>query len=255
MMQRKNPSVDKNALVTGASRRIGRAIALALADIGYGILVHYNASKDDALNLCREIEKKKVPAWPVRSDLGKPEGPDGLIDKALKSSGGLSVLVNNASIFPAGTLENITLADFNRNMLINAWAPLSLSRAFAKSAHQGAIVNILDARRPGQDRFHAAYAVSKQALAAITLMCASEFAPGIRVNAVAPGLILPPAGKDASYLEKLKGRVPLKACGDPQDIADAVAFLVKSRYITGEILHVDGGRNRLGQSVTELARR
>ena len=245
MKSTKSPA-EKNALVTGAAHRIGRAIALSLAGMGYGIVVHYNESMSEAQSLCREIEHKKVKAWPVRADLGKPGGSTDLIDKSLRQCGRLSVLVNNASIFPADTLENMTLTDFNRNMLVNAWAPLNVSRAFAKTARKGAIVNILDARRPGQDRSHAAYSISKHALAAITHLCASEFAPNIRVNAVAPGLILPPAGKDMSYMEKLKDRVPLKTYGDPQDIADAVAFLVKSRYITGEILHVDGGRNRLG---------
>ena len=242
---------EKIALVTGASRRIGRAIALSLARHGYGIVVHYNSSKDEAFRLCREIERENVNARPLKADLGKPEGSESLIDRSIRCCGSLSALVNNASIFPKATLDNITLADFNLNMLVNAWAPLNLSRAFAKAAKQGVIVNILDARQPGQDRHHVAYSLSKYALEAVTRLCAVQFAPNIRVNAVAPGLILPPAGKDMSYLEKLRDRVPLRAYGNPQDIAEAVVFLVKSRFITGEILHVDGGRNQLG-SVGEL---
>jgi pteridine reductase len=245
-MKRLKTFAIKNALITGASKRIGRAIALSLADNGYGIIVHYNNSQDEALRLCRDLERKNVNAWPVRADLGKPEGAKKLIDRSLRSCGSLSVLVNNASIFSPSSLEDCTLNDFNVNMLVNAWAPLCLSRAFTVSAKQGAIVNILDARRPGQDRFHVAYSLSKYALEAMTHLCAAEFAPNIRVNGVAPGLILPPPGKDVSYLEKLKDRVPLKTYGGPQDIADAVVFLVKSKFITGEILHVDGGRNRLG---------
>ena len=100
----------------------------------------------------------------------------------------------------------------------------------------------LDARLPGHDRSHIAYSLSKYALMNITRICALEFAPGVRVNAVAPGLILPPEGKTVSYMEKLKNRVPLRACGTPRDIAEAVLFLVKSAYITGEILYVDGGQ-------------
>jgi pteridine reductase len=243
--------LKKNALVTGASKRIGRAIALSLADNGYNIVVHFNNSKDDALSLCREIEQKNVSAWPIRADLGKPEGSRSLIDRTLGNCGALSVLVNNASIFPPATLDEITLNDFNRNMLVNAWAPLCISRAFAKAAKQGVIVNILDARQPGQDRFHAAYSLSKYALEAITLQSATQFAPHIRVNGVAPGLILPPTGKDFSYLEKLKDRVPLKTYGNPQDIADAVVFLVKSRFITGQIVYIDGGRRQLGSVNTK----
>jgi pteridine reductase len=238
--------LKKNALVTGASKRIGRAIALTLAEDGYNIVVHFNNSKEDALRLCREIEEKNVEAWPIRADLGKPEGSRSLIDRTLGYCGALSVLVNNASIFPPATLDEITLNDFNRNMLVNAWAPLCLSRAFAKAAKQGVIVNILDSRQPGQDRFHAAYSLSKYALEAVTLQCAALFAPRIRVNGVAPGLILPPAGKDFSYLEKLKDRVPLKTYGNPEDIADAVVFLVKSSFVTGQIVYIDGGRRQLG---------
>jgi len=245
-MKRKKTFSKKNALVTGASKRIGRAIALSLADNGYNIVVHYNNSKDEAFLLCGEIEKKHVEAWPVRADLGKPEGAKKLVDQSLRTCGSLSLLVNNASIFPQADLDDITLPEFNLNMLVNAWAPLCLSRAFAKSAKLGAIVNILDARRPGQDLAHVAYSLSKYTLEGITRLCAAQFAPNIRVNAVAPGLILPPAGKDLSYLEKLKDRVPLKSYGDPRDIADAVVFLAKSNFITGEILHVDGGRNKLG---------
>jgi pteridine reductase len=247
-MKIKKPPMKPNALITGASRRIGRAIALALADNEYNIVVHYHNSRDEAFRLCREIESKNVKAWPVRADLGKPEGSRRLVDQSLLKCEALSVLVNNASIFPQVSFDEITLKDFNLNILVNAWAPLCLSREFAKASTQGAIVNILDARRPGEDKFHVAYSLSKQALEVISRLCASQFAPDIRVNGVAPGLILPPPGKNMSYLEKLKDRVPLRTYGHPQDIADAVVFLVKSRFITGEILHVDGGRNQLGST-------
>ena len=247
-MKNKKTSSKQNALISGASKRIGRAIALSLADRGYGIAVHYHNSKDEAVRLCREIEGKHGNAWPLRADLGKPQGPQRLIDQAMERCGALSVLVNNASIFPPSTLDEVTLQDFMENMVVNAWAPFCLSRAFMKSAKKGAIINILDARCVGEDPSHVAYSLSKNALEAITRLCAAQFAPDIRVNGVAPGLILPPAGKDISYLEKLKARVPLQKYGDPQDIADAVVFLVKNRFITGEILHVDGGRHQLGST-------
>lgn len=242
MPKAKKTQAAKIALITGAAKRLGRAIALSLAENGYSIAVHYNSSKLEAEDLCGELAGKNVLAWPVKADLGKPAELDTLIDRTLKRCGGLSVLVNSASIFPPTTLRNMTAGDFYRNMRINAWAPLSLSRAFALKVKKGAIVNILDARLPGHDRSHIAYSLSKYALMNITRICALEFAPGVRVNAVAPGLILPPEGKGVSYIEQLKERVPLRACGTPRDIAEAVLFLVKSAYITGEILYVDGGR-------------
>ena len=242
MPHAKKAQRTETALVTGAAKRLGRAIALLLAENGYSIIVHYHTSKQDAEDLCGEIAEKNVRAWPVKADLGKPAELDALIDRSMRRFGGLSVLVNNASIFPPNTLRNMTARDFDRNMRINAWAPLSLSRAFALKVKKGAIINILDARLPGHDRSHIAYSLSKYALMNITRICALEFAPGVRVNAVAPGLILPPEGKTVSYMEKLKNRVPLRACGTPRDIAEAVLFLVKSAYITGEILYVDGGQ-------------
>jgi pteridine reductase len=245
-MKTKKTPANPIALVTGASKRIGRAIALSLAGSGHGVVVHYNSSKEDAIRLCKEIEDLNVPAWPLRADLGRPAEAEGLIGRAVEECGPLSVLINNASIFPAATLDEVTFKDFTLNMTVNAWAPFCLSRAFNRYAKKGVIVNILDARRTGEDASHAAYSISKHALEGITRLCAMRFAPHIRVNAVAPGLILPPQDKDVSYLEKLKKRVPLQRYGDPRDIADAVVFLVKSRFITGEIVHVDGGRRKLG---------
>jgi NAD(P)-dependent dehydrogenase (short-subunit alcohol dehydrogenase family) len=245
-MKIKKTPANPIALVTGASKRIGRAIALSLAGSGHGIVVHYNSSKEDAVRLCKEIKEMNVPAWPLRADLGKPMEAEGLIGRAFDQCGPLSVLVNNASIFPAAKVDEVTFKDFTLNMTVNAWAPFCLSRAFQRNVKKGVIVNILDARRTGEDASHVAYSISKHALEGITRLCAMRFAPHIRVNAVAPGLILPPQGKDMSYLEKLKSRVPLRRFGDPQDIADAVVFLVKSRFITGEIVHADGGRRTLG---------
>jgi NAD(P)-dependent dehydrogenase (short-subunit alcohol dehydrogenase family) len=238
--------IKKTALVTGAAKRLGRAIALSLAENGFSIIVHYHTSRNEAIDLCEEIAHKNVEAWPVKADLGNLRAPDALMNASMGFPGSLSVLVNNASIFLADTLADMTAGDFERTMRINAWAPLSLSRAFARKVKKGSIVNILDARLPAFDRSHAAYSLSKSVLMNATPMCALEFAPGIRVNAVAPGLILPPPGKDISYIENLKKRVPLRSYGAPRDIADAVMFLVKSRYCTGEILYIDGGRRHAG---------
>jgi len=110
-MQAKNTTPKANAIITGASKRIGRAIALSLAESGYGVVVHYNSSRGDAIRLCREIEENRVPAWPIRADLGKPSEAEGLIERALDQSGALSVLVNNASIFPPATLDDVTYKD------------------------------------------------------------------------------------------------------------------------------------------------
>ncbi len=157
----------------------------------------------------------------------------------------LSLLVNSAAIFPESTLSKVSLADLAANVRVNAWGPLCLSRAFARTARTGSIVNILDARIAGTDKNHAAYILSKHMLAALTKMCALEFAPAFRVNAVAPGLILAPSGKSEAYLALLAKRVPLQKHGSADDIASAVMFLSQNGFVTGEILFVDGGRHLL----------
>jgi NAD(P)-dependent dehydrogenase (short-subunit alcohol dehydrogenase family) len=235
----------KTALITGAAKRLGRAIAISLADSGHNIIIHYHSSKKDAEKLCQELKTKNVEAWALGADLEDQKDANDLIKRSIGCGKGLSVLVNNASIFPDSTMDSITVRDFNKNMLVNAWAPFSLSRSFAASVKSGAIVNVLDARVPGHDPKHIAYIFSKHMLMVMTTICAREFAPRIRVNGVSPGLILPPAGKGFSYLEKLKDKVPLRKYGKPQDVADAVKFLATSEFITGEILYIDGGRNAL----------
>jgi NAD(P)-dependent dehydrogenase (short-subunit alcohol dehydrogenase family) len=140
---------------------------------------------------------------------------------------------------------DVGFSDVMRHMHVNAWAPFVLSREFARLADHGKIVNLLDTRIIGHDREHVAYVLSKKMLAVLTVMCAREFAPDFTVNGIAPGLILPPAGKDESYLDKLAEKVPLRKHGGPQDIVDAVLYLLKSDYVTGQVIYVDGGRHLL----------
>jgi pteridine reductase len=235
----------RTALVTGAARRLGRATARALAAEGANVVVHYGRSKEEAQALAAELRGGGREAWTLRADLDRPDEVESLIPRALERAGGLQVLVNNASIFPAGSLAEANLESLTRNIQVNAWAPFQLSRSFAEHAKRGTIVNFLDTRVAGYDWKHVEYILSKKMLAALTEMTAVQFAPDIRVNAVAPGLILPPPGEDESYLQALAGTVPLKRHGDAEDIADAVLFLVKSDYVTGQVIYVDGGRHLL----------
>ncbi|MBI2843742.1 MAG: SDR family oxidoreductase [Armatimonadetes bacterium] len=233
----------KTALITGSARRIGRCIALALADEGANIVAHYNTSPAEAEELAGELAGRGVDAWTVQADFDRRDEIDLLIDRAVERAGPVDILVNNASIFPSDNLENVTFESVVENLQVNAWAPFVLSRAFAKRMGRGRIVNLLDSRVSGYDWSHAAYIWSKHVLAVMTRMTALEFAPDITVNAVAPGLILPPPGKDESYIERLAGTVPLKRHGEPEDVADAVLYLVKSDFVTGEVIYVDGGRH------------
>ena len=233
----------RTALVTGGARRIGRATSLALANAGANVIVHYNRSAAEAEELVEQIRDLGVQAWSVKAELGLPEELESLIDRAHGLAGSLDILVNNASVFSESAFETFILDDLHENININAWAPFVLAKRFVDLGTSGHIVNFLDTRVAGYDWSHVAYHASKSLLALFTRMMALKFAPAFAVNAVAPGLILPPEGKDESYLEGLKDHLPLKRIGSPKDVTDAVLFLARSKFITGQVIFVDGGRH------------
>ncbi len=243
------------ALVTGAARRLGRSIALALAAEGAAVIVHYRGSREEAEGLCGEIAARGVRAWALEADLEDPRAVDGLLERARREAGASagpgasvepSILVNNASIFPPGALESLALAELERNIRVNAWAPFVLGRELARGATDGRIVNVLDSRISSTATDHAAYTLSKELLAVLTRMMALDFAPRATVNAVAPGPILPPPGGTQEQLEELGRRVPMRRPGRPAEVAEAVVFLARSPYVTGQVIFVDGGRHLAG---------
>jgi NAD(P)-dependent dehydrogenase (short-subunit alcohol dehydrogenase family) len=234
------------ALVTGASKRIGRAIAIALAEEGVHIVAHdHREQETETKRVCDEVADCGAKAWRVMADLEKPAEYESLVLQARNAAGALDILINNASIFLPSTVPDAGFNDVMRHVHVNAWTPFVLSRDFARLGGRGKIINLLDARITGRDQAHMAYLLSKQMLASLTRLCALEFAPEVTVNGIAPGLILPPAGKDEAYLDQLAEKVPLRKHGDPGDIADAVIYLLKSDYVTGQIIYVDGGRRLL----------
>jgi pteridine reductase len=233
----------KTALVTGAGRRLGRAIAMALAAEGMNLAVHYRSSAAEAEELCALVERQGVWAWPLGADFAEPSAPESLIDRALAAAGRLDLLVNNASVFPPATLGDLSLDHLTSVVQINSWTPFVLSRRFVDRVGRGKIVNLLDTRVRGYDWGHVAYILSKHLLTALTRMTAVEYAPQVTVNAIAPGLILPPAGEDDEYLDRLAHTVPLQRHGEASDVAEAVVFLARSSYITGQVIYVDGGRH------------
>ena len=236
----------QTALVTGAALRIGRAIALALAEQGASVVIHYRRSVAPAEELRKSLESRGHRASCVRADFADPDEADSLIERARAEAGPIHILVNSASEFQPEALEAMTHASLVHSLTVNAWAPFALTRAFARQATRGKVVNVIDAQVTGSDLTHASYILSKHLLATLTTMTALQHAPGITVNAVAPGLILPPQGKDESYLDGLSRSLPLKRHGSPADIARAVLFLLGSDFVTGQIVYVDGGRHLIG---------
>jgi pteridine reductase len=233
--------LGKIALVTGATSPLGQAIALRLAAEGANIVAHYHNSKDEAKALGRKIRDLGRTFYSLQADFAKEREAGSLIPKVIKIAGTPDILINNASIFPHSTLRSLDYSDFLNTMQINAWAPIVLSREFARRVRHGAIVNLLDSRIIGGDPEHAGYIISKQVLAAATRMMAIECAPTVRVNAVAPGLVLIHR-RDRSMFKRLSRKLPLQKYADPEDVADAVAFLSKSASITGQTIFVDNGR-------------
>jgi hypothetical protein len=238
----------RTALVTGGAKRLGRAIAEALASEGADIVVHYRTSEDEAHEAEDHLQCMGVQAWTVQADLADAEQAQTLMGRSSELAGRApDILVNSASIFtPSGVLD-FDADELDRQFAVNTLAPLYLSRSFAESTSEGQIVNMLDARMLEFDEEHAAYHLSKRALFTLTRMLALELAPDIRVNGIAPGLILPPPGEDEAYLEALAHTVPLNRHGSADDIVRAVMFLVHSPFVTGQVIYVDGGRHMKGR--------
>lgn len=231
----------KAALVTGGSKRIGREISLALAKTGYSVAVHYNTTEPD--ELLADIRALGLEAAAFRCDLSDAAGTGSLIARVIERFAALELLVNNASIFERAPITETDVDLLERQFAVNFRAPYILSRDYARLCGRGSIINIVDTKTAGNGRNYSAYTLSKKALAEFTRTAAVEFAPGIRVNAVAPGLILPPAGEDDSYMDRMAEGVPLRRKGSPAEVAAAVTFLAENSYITGQTIFVDGGEN------------
>lgn len=231
-------------LITGGAKRIGRATALYLAKHGYDLAIHYNRSETAALTLQKEIEELGQSCHLFRSTLtGIESDAQLLIKEVLGKCPSLSGLINNASNFKAARLaetdESLLQAQFNDN-LYNA---LFLSKSFQSLVKKGSIVNILDTYIHKNPFNHTAYILAKKSLAELTKLNAREFGPNIRVNAVAPGLILPSSVEEEKLFEKLIPATPLQRVGQPNEIAHAIDFLLSNNYITGQIITVDGGKS------------
>ena len=238
-------AMPRAALVTGAGRRIGRAIAMTLAQAGYALVLHAHRSRAEAEKLAGEIVKAGGRASVVLADLADSEAVRGLVPAAA-AFGPLTLLVNNASQFDEDEVGSLARARFEHTMAVNLTAPVFLSQAFAAQAPDGAdaaIVNIVDQRvlKPTPRFF--SYSLSKSALASATVTLAQALAPKLRVNAVAPGPTLPSPRQSPDEFARQAASVPLKRGPSPEDIAAAVLYLAQARSVTGTLIAVDGGQH------------
>jgi len=236
----------KTALVTGAAKRLGRAIAVRLARCGADVVIHYNRSKDDARVTAEMIRDAGRRAELVHADLADPEDIEAMFAELAgllpDRDRPLDVLVNNASVYDRSPIETLTAEQWDRQMSVNARGPaLCIRHAAGMMPPGGAIVNITDISAEDPRAELPAYCASKAALLAVTKSAAKALAPDIRVNAVAPGAVLWEEGLSDEYKQRVLARVPMKRAGCPEDIAAAVAFLCTNDYITAQTLRVDGG--------------
>ncbi len=241
------PLKGKTALITGSAKRIGRSCALRLAREGISILIHYNNSETEAEELAESIRLAGGKAWTICQDLSEKGGAESLMERGLNITGGLDYLVNSASIFPKSSYEDVTPENFEENLQINALSPFFLTRSFAAmSKNAECVVNFLDTRIVDYDREHLAYHLSKKMLFSMTRILSQELAPRLRVNAVAPGLVIPPPGMTEEYLKERIHTNPLQKIGTLTQVSDSMLFLITNTFITGQVIFVDGGRHLKG---------
>ena len=235
----------KTALITGGAHRIGGDITLGLAKAGANVVINYHNSAQDAEHLAEKVQRLGSAALPVQADVTKYDQVEKMVAAANKHFGGVDILVNSASQFtktpfPAEDIEEwkkvIEILLFGAFHCTNLVAPSMLQK------NEGVILNIVDVSAWVPWRNFSAHSVGKASLLAFTRQLALDLAPHVRVNAIAPGPVLPPEGISARGYENTAGQTLLGRWGKPQDVVDSVLFLVRSDYITGEVIVVDGGQ-------------
>ena len=234
----------RTALVTGAGRRLGRALALGLAGRGLRVAVHYNGSAADARETVEEIRRGAGVAESFQADLARPGAPERLVAEVAERMGALDVLVNSAAVMQRTPVGTVTVADWDAMFALNLRAPFFAAQAAA--AHMrggGAIVNLADLAAFETWPGYVPHGISKAGVVQMTRALARALAPAVRVNAVAPGAVLLPEDWDEAAAARLQGTTPLRRLGSPADVVQAVLYLLEADYVTGEVIVVDGGRH------------
>ncbi|MFW6191930.1 MAG: SDR family NAD(P)-dependent oxidoreductase [Gemmatimonadota bacterium] len=235
------------ALITGGGVRVGRAIVLALAGSGRDVIVHHGRSVDEARATAEDARKLGVRAESIQADLRDPDRIGRMFEEVRDRFGSLGLLVNNAAIFPRARPGDVSVEAWDEVFATNARAPF-LCAVRARDLMEGgddaagpSIVNIADVGAFEGWPTYAPYAASKAALVSLTRSLARAWAPSIRVNAVAPGPVLLPTEADDEARERAAASTAMKRIGRPEDVAEAVLYLARARYTTGEVVRVDGG--------------
>jgi NAD(P)-dependent dehydrogenase (short-subunit alcohol dehydrogenase family) len=239
-------SIPKAALVTGAAKRIGRAIAVDLARNGWAVAIHYHRSGDAAQAAVAEIQRAGGNAVALQADLSRESETETLLQRAADALGPVGCLVNNASVFKPDEIDTADRASWDAHLETNLRAPFVLIQAMARllpAAHEGAVVNMLDQRVWNLTPHFLSYTLSKSGLWTLTRTLALALAPRIRVNAIGPGPTLPNERQDAEQFRRQYESIPLKKPVDVAEICDAVRFLISATSMTGQMIALDGGQH------------
>lgn len=237
---------SKIALVTGAARRIGRAIALDLASHGFGVGVHYHRSPEEAEQLVGAIKEKGGCAVALRADLGRESEVMTLVDHLAEALGPPNLLVNNASLFERDEALTATRESWDAHIEANLRAPFVLSQEFAHhlpKRSEGLIVNMIDQRVWNLTPHFTSYTVSKAGLWTVTQTLALALAPRVRVNAIGPGPVLPSSRQTQAQFDRQVSGVPLQRCAGVEEICAAIHFMIAAKSMTGQMIALDGGQH------------
>lgn len=229
------------ALVTGAGRRLGLAIAVHLARLGFDIAIHYNESVDGAEQCGREVVLEGRKCQLFQADLSETSQAERLVERVATTMPSMTLIVNSASVWKPVSFVESSTAELLNNLSVHLVSPYLLIRDFARLGQRGQVINILDSAIGSNRTQFFPYLLSKRALAELTTMTAAELAPAIRVNAVAPGTVLPTEGEAAAVFTVTPQCNPLQHFGSPEDVLKAIEFLVNSPHVTGQCLFVGGG--------------
>jgi NAD(P)-dependent dehydrogenase (short-subunit alcohol dehydrogenase family) len=230
------------ALVTGSAQRLGKAFALSLAHMGYAIALHHRGSVTEAEKTAEEIRALGVDCLPIRADLTVPEKVEFLFSLVDEFHVPLRVVVNSAAVMPVGSPRDLEFNDWNSALDLNLRAPFLVAQhAAQRMTGGGLIVNISDTGAQKAWNRYPSYTISKAGLETLTKLLARSLAPAIRVNAIAPGLVLPSNVVTPEQWEKLIEKLPLRRAATLEEITSTLEFLIKNEYITGQTIVVDGG--------------
>ncbi len=238
------------ALVTGGAVRLGKVFTMSLAQAGYNLAVHYNTSSDAAIATVEELRQSGVECEIFQFDFSRTDDVSELVTNVRSRFSDLNVLINSASVYNQASMMGTTEAMFKEQIKVNLMTPYFLTKAFAQQCKTGNVINIIDNKIAFNQYQYSAYLLSKKMLVEFTKLAAVELAPAIRVNGLAPGVVLPASIRTQEYIDWRIEGIPVKRQGNTDNITQALHYLLDNDFVCGQILMVDGGESltNIGQN-------